>query len=508
MYINIKYIYIYIKMTGSLMQLVAYGIENIYLTDNPQITFFKTVYRRYTNFSIESIPQHFNSKVNFGNKVSCTISKNGDLINRIYVVITLPNIPQLQNDAKIRWINYIGYNLLKTIELEIGGKVIDTHYTEWLYIWNELNQKENISIDKMIGNVDELIKFDSYKNAYTLYIPLHFWFCNNISLSLPLIALTNSDVKINIEIAEFDECIIVGPTHYIYITDAICLFKKYELIKINSQNEYIQYINFNNSNMLLGYIKTDNKIILYPNDILYGIESEYITSVYDPETLLYNTIKKNIEILNLSKSNTTFRNIYNLSLIDACLLVDYVYLDSIERSKFAKSNHEYLINICQYDNDKIVYNSNNKIKIGYSNTVKELIIRAQLDNINNIYYKDIFNYTTSVNKRESKSLIKKILIKLNGFSRENEYEKDFHTYIQSFQYHNKIAPLGIFLYSFSLNPFDIQPSGSCNFSKINDISIDVLLEQITYEKSVKIRVYAISSNILKIINGYAHLVFE
>jgi hypothetical protein len=160
-------------MTGALMQLVAYGIENMYITDDPQITFFKIVYRRHTNFSIESIPQYFNIQPDFSNRVSCIISKNGDLINRIYVVITLPNIQSLPNNAKVRWVDYIGYIILKSVELEIGGKLIDRHYSEWLYIWNELNKNnKNRGTNIMIGNIDILTNYSNSKNSYTLYVPL------------------------------------------------------------------------------------------------------------------------------------------------------------------------------------------------------------------------------------------------------------------------------------------------------------------------------------------------
>lgn len=496
-------------MTGGLLQLAAYGIENMYITDNPQITFFKLVYRRHTNFATESIPQFFNIQGDFSNRVSCILSKNGDLINKIYVVVILPIIPTLSNNCVVRWVDNIGYILLKRVEIEIGGKVIDTHYSDWLYIWNELNKINNQrGLDNMIGNIDELIKFENSKNSYRLYIPLQFWFCKNTSLSLPIIALENSEIKINIEFANLLDCVIVGPTHYIYIKDCICLFKKYELIQINSDNLYIQYINFNNTTMQLGFIKTDSTIILKPNDILTGIDSNYITSIYDPSSKLYLSLQINNEILNFTKSNTIFRNIFNLSLNDVFLYVDYIYLDNMERVKFINTEHEYLIDICQFDNDKIVYQSNNKIKVGYSHPVKEILIRAQFAYMINNYYKDFFNYTTSLNKNISRSLIKKMLIKLNGFNREIEFDKHFYTYVQSYQHHKSIAPLGLCLYSFSLYPFDSQPSGSCNFSKINDISIDITIEPITYNKPVNIRVYVISYNILKISNGVGRILFD
>ena len=491
------------------MQLVAYGIENLYLTEDPQITFFKVVYRRHTNFSVESIPQYFNIKANFSNRVSCTIARNGDLINRMYLVVTLPNIPTLPNGAMVRWVSNIGYTLLKTIELEIGGKIIDTQYGDWLYIWNELNKNNNYrGINQMIGNIPELNQFSASKNSYTLYVPLQFWFCRNISLSLPIIALQYSEVKINIEFSDIGDCIIAGPTHFIYLTDSICLFKPYELIQVANSDQYIQFINFDNSTMKMGYIKMNANLVLQPNMVLTGIESNYSTTIYDPSSGLYSSITKNSETLNFTKSNSTFRDIFNLTLFDAYMYVDYVYLDNMERMKFAKSNHEYLIDVCQFDNNKIIFNSNNKIVVGYSQPTKELIIRGQIDNMINDFYKDPYNYTTSFNKKTAKSLIKKILIKLNGFNREIDYDKNFYSNIQSLQHHRATAPNGVFLYSFALNPFDSQPSGSCNFSKIDDITIDITVEPISYTKPAKIRIYALSYNILRIINGVGGLAFE
>lgn len=492
-------------MGGGLIQLAAYGIENYYLTEDPQITYFKIVYRRHTNFSIEPIPQFFNIKANFSNRVSCTISKIGDLINRTYIVIDLPNIPTLPNNAKVRWIDNVGYGLIKTVEFEVGGKIIDSSYGDWLYIWNELNKRD---LDDIIGNVPDLIEYSSSKNGYRLYVPLSFYFCRNVSLSLPIIALEYNEVKINVEFNDISSCLIVGPTHYIYLEDSICLFKPYEMLQIDDTDNYVQFINFDSSSLKMGYIKMDNNVGLAIGMVLTGLETKYQSKVYDPLTNQFKMIKTNNEILNLTKSNMTFRNIYNLTLVDAYLLVDYVYLDNLERLKFAKSNHEYLIDVCQFDNDKMIFNSNNKIKIGYFNPTKEIIIRAQYDYMINDYYKDTFNYTTSFNPKNAKSLIKKMMIKLNGFNREIDYDKMFYTYIQGFQHHYSLPPLGLFMYSFSLKPFDSQPSGSCNFSKIDDITIDITVEPISYNRIAKIKIYAFSWNIFRIMDGIGGLVFS
>lgn len=489
------------------MQLVSKGVENIYLTDDPQVTFFKIVYRRHTNFSVESIPQYFNTTPNFSTKVSCLVSKNGDLINRIYLVATLPSITTLSNDIVVRWVNYIGYAIINYIELEIGGQIIETLYSDWLYIQNELKKdNNNRGLDVMLGNVQELIRYDNSKNSYLLYIPLPFWFCRYVHSSLPIIALQHSDVKINIEFSNINNCIITGPTHYIYINDSICLFKPYEFILVNNSN-YIVFVNFNPNTYQMGYIKADPNAVLNINSTLVGIESNYQTTVYDPSTGVFSSILSNKEILHLTKSNTEFRELYNLSLTDAFLYVDYVYLDNMERYKFARTNHEYLIDVCQFDNDKIIYNSTNKIKIGYSFPTKELIIRAKFNYMTNTFYNDLFNYTTSLNNIVAKSLIKKILIKLNGFNREIDYDKNFYTYVQGFQHHNSIPPNGVFLYSFAISPFDFQPSGSANLSKIDDISIDITVEPISYSNPASIRVYTFSYNILRILDGVAALAF-
>jgi len=178
------------------MQLVAYGAQDVYLTGNPQITFFKVVYRRYTNFSMESIEQIFNGTADFGKRVTCTISRNGDLIYRVYLQVTLPLVecPQASSTEAnfcFRWVNYIGHVIIRNVEVEIGGQRIDKQYGDWLNIWNELSQEpgHQIGYDNMVGNTFALTGTALDKaEATTLYVPLQFWFCRNPGLALPLIA--------------------------------------------------------------------------------------------------------------------------------------------------------------------------------------------------------------------------------------------------------------------------------------------------------------------------------
>jgi type IV secretory pathway TrbD component len=186
-------------MGGGLLQLVAYGAQDVYLTGNPQITFFKVVYRRHTNFAMEAIEQSFNGNPSIGSRVSVLITRNGDLINRIYFRATLKNTAA--GGTKLALVPYYGLRLLKNIELEIGGQRIDKHYSEWLYIWNELSMPvgKKTGYDVMVGgnerNASVLLDGGS---EVEVYVPLEFWFCRNVGLALPLIALQYHEVKINI----------------------------------------------------------------------------------------------------------------------------------------------------------------------------------------------------------------------------------------------------------------------------------------------------------------------
>ena len=165
-------------MGGGLLQLVAYGAQDVYLTGNPQITFFKVVYRRHTNFSIESIQQTFNGNVAANSRVTCQISRNGDLVHKLYVV--------LNKDAND------GVDSINKVEVEIGGQLIDRQYGLWMKIWNELTLPANQYAKWQSLTADAT-------SAEQRYVPLDFWFCRNIGLALPLIALQYHEVKINIE---------------------------------------------------------------------------------------------------------------------------------------------------------------------------------------------------------------------------------------------------------------------------------------------------------------------
>jgi hypothetical protein len=187
---------------GGLMQLVAYGPQDVYLTGNPEVTFFKTMYRRHTNFAVESIEQTFSGTIDFGKRATATVSRNGDLINRTYFQVALPALTGTGTQA---WVRNLGNIMIDNIVVNIGGSQIDKHYGIFMHIWQELTltAEHEDTYNVMIGNTTVLTTEAATIPATTLYIPLQFWFNTNIGLSLPLIALQYHEVQFVFELRPF-----------------------------------------------------------------------------------------------------------------------------------------------------------------------------------------------------------------------------------------------------------------------------------------------------------------
>jgi len=205
-------------MGGGLLQLVAYGAQDAYISGNPHITFWKVLYKRHTNFAIEAFRVNFTGAPNYGQRVVAVVNRNADLIWKTYVQVVLPDTFSGKTNP-VFWSGdnqrRIGYVLLKKIEVEIGGQIIDTHYGEWLYLWECLtsNFDTSVKLDSMVGG--------PYNGTYTtntscggrpavLYIPLQFWFCRNPGLALPLIALQYHEVRFNITLGAATDLVSKG----------------------------------------------------------------------------------------------------------------------------------------------------------------------------------------------------------------------------------------------------------------------------------------------------------
>jgi len=585
-------------MTGGLLNIVSYGCNDLYLTGAPQITFFKTAYRRYTNFAVESLEVAPNTNTNFGEEFEVIIPRYGDLMSKTYLKVDIPlvyfsydefqftkpsknyddtnetnyniviefmkyntaayrtisrdaqvegistfdissnlnilingpgqvartNFHQLYqfdlsgtidgidikyllntsdiytitesilsvdtssniiinqllnlsescikssilcqkyyftvyrdtilnyltlvkyNNLKFAWNNKLGHNIIEYIDVYIGGEFIDRTEGEYLELNSQLTLKYHLedAYNKMIGNITELTIFDNKpKPAYTLLIPLQFWFTKNYGSAYPLIASEHNDVIIKIKFRNINLCgIIETIPNYSYALDDLWNDKKYNL--------------------------------------------------------------------------------------NCSLFVDYIFLDYLERKKFAQSAHEYLIETVQTSYE-YVYNNEYYFSIDFKHPCKELLFYFQKlayitdTNGQNKKYFDIFTSDTSGNNNS----IGYASLTLNGDEKVKSYigTKQFYNLIQPWETHRKTPNPGVYTYSFALVPEELQPSGTLNFSRIKDVLLNFYIEpEMFYYYLADIqqnpaentktttelifKIYGVCYNILRIKNGYCGLAFS
>lgn len=190
---------------GGLLQLVAKGKQDVFLTGNPQMTWFKMVYRRYTDFAIESQPMYFDGTPDFGKKITCNVPRRGDLLSQVVMEVTLPAL-KLLDGTPVSYANSIGHALIQEITLEIGEQQIDRQTGEWMEIWSNYTTTK----DKQTGFYNMIGKVDGYSpptlfGPLKLYIPLRFWFCRNPGLALPLLALQYHPIRINLTLRPLNQ---------------------------------------------------------------------------------------------------------------------------------------------------------------------------------------------------------------------------------------------------------------------------------------------------------------
>lgn len=501
-------------MTGGIIQLVAYGNQDIFLTSDPQITFFKVVYRRHTNFSIEVIPRTFINNPQFGTKVSCILSRDGDLVRKVYVVLELPKIgpfldtnQELDPITKFAWVRKIGFAIINTVQIEIGDELIDEQYGDWLNIWYELTVPFKQNIDKMIGNVEKLTSYTNGKDPYLLFIPLQFWFNRITGLALPIVSLQYNHIRFNLQLNELSKCYTLAPTNYINIDSALVNFIPFEYISqtINSVTSYAQYIQYDILEKKLYYTRVSPQpFVSAPSNtaqsnqfILTGLTSNFVTlpTIGSTERFYSNPLI----------------NFNNVLIPNSYLLIEYIFLDDEERIRFAQARHEYLVEQLFNTVQETINGLQKSYKVGFTQPCKELIWVTQMTT--NITNNDTFNYTSNVIRNFDGSLMNGPIvlnesILFNGLERITFRDSAYFTQLQPYQYHVNNAKEGIHVYSFGIHPTKHQPSGTANFSRIDNVSIKInVIPTITTTNTAKIRIYGVMYNILRIANGVSGLVF-
>jgi hypothetical protein len=407
-------------MAGGLMQLVAYGAQDVYLTGNPKVTFFQAVYKRHTNFAMENIEQTVNGTATSGGRVSVTIARNGDLISDMYVELTSVKAFEKTEDA------WVAERAISTVELSIGGQRIDKHYQKWWRLYAELymDESKKLNYGKMTSTLG-----GAGVDAKTCFLPLIFFFNRNPGLALPLIALQYHEVRIDFDLA--------------------------------------------------------------------------------------STFGDNFSSLKVWGN--------------------YIYLDTEERRRFAQKGHEYLIEQVQHTGTDSLADSGatKQIRLSYNHPVKELVWCTDTgsnlwnftDNTDVVVSSNVLSLDATANvfvspssagapqllldsttqfDEEASGPLSTFKLVLNGQDRFKEQSGKYFNQVQPFVHHSGSPMPGIYSYSFALKPEEHQPTGTCNFSRIDNAQVAVTCNR----NSSSLHMFATNYNVLRIQSGMGGLAFS
>jgi hypothetical protein len=449
-------------MGGGLLQLVAYGAQDAYISGNPQITFWKVLFKRHTNFAMEAFRVNFTGAPQYGQRMVAVVNRNADLVHKTYLEVVLPDTRSSATGATydVLWTSggqrRLGYLLIKQVEVEIGGQIIDRHYGEWLYLWENLTASYDTSskLDQMVGGPisgtsTSLVTCNGRPGV--LYIPLQFWFCRNPGLALPLIALQYHEVRFNVTLGDATTLVSKGSWPTIAAAAAV-------LPQIKEMSIYI----------------------------------------------------------------------------------DYIYLDVDERRRFAQDSHEYLIEQLQYGLQQTITTASARIDLTLNHPVKELVWVFQ--DHRKLDCSDTSAATASGNYLQPFSyndIVDRCRLQVNGQDRFDERFGDYFWKVQPYQHHSGggfwptrtavvdtttssatdplvfAAPNPVNVYSFAIQPEEHQPSGTCNFSRIDTATL--VFDSIksgangTYPSKAypyNFRIYAVNYNVLRIMSGMGGLAYS
>ncbi len=425
-------------MAGGLMQLVAYGAQDVYLTGNPKVTFFQAVYKRHTNFAMENIEQTTNGNPANNGRISVTVARNGDLIGDMYV--ELSSKASLTSKSGATDCNWVAERAIKTAELSIGGQRIDKHYQRWWRLYSELylDESKKANYAKMTTGKGQV------------FLPLIFFFNRNPGLYLPLIALQYHEVRIDFDLSDMFE-------------------------------------------------------------VYFGT----------------NTFK---------------------------VWGNYVYLDTEERRRFAQKGHEYLIEQVQHTGvDAVTSGDTKNIRLSYNHPVKELVwavtgassAEDKLWNFSsNVATGDVVVESDPTAVSESNCYVPltqatgvplfsagangglrlveegassaaavgpldTFKLVLNGQDRFKEQTGKYFNQVQPFNHHSGCPMPGVYAYSFALKPEEHQPTGTCNFSRIDNAQVALKIKSsMASGAATSLNMFATNYNVLRIQSGMGGLAFS
>ena len=547
-------------MSGTLTQLAAKGAQDKNLTVNPEITFFKGVWKHHTNFAIEAIEQEFTTgEAKAGTTATAEIPRSGDLVSDIWVKVQLGALLNplgypfdVANDPYfVTYVDEVGHALIKKVKIDIGGHQFDAHTSEYLHAFHELTKKAGRVTDSLVGKYDNYVdRVAASSEVQHLYIPLRFWFNETMSQALPLVALMYHQVKVVIEFRTRAEIVaasvlqrdVAGNEVYMDATGAWATQKRAE----NWGTDTWDVTTTGQSSgavTIKGDTTAANAFAGRPLTAALQTSAAAIAAfdITGGLTAANGGAGKAAYLLDSSSGD----------VIQSCkLLINYVFLDSVERKLFATMEHNYLIDTVQVDTPSWSTNKDNSLSVMLNHPVKELIwcVRPS-DNVadepsstdgtgvlkqgrlgqrwgkhwqadgykgaafkpsqNDGLLKSYFNFTGPSPVNTELHSFDSATLKLNGHTRFEDVKAPFLRTVHPGKYHSSTPKSMLYNYSFALDPEDWKPTGSINMSRIDTVKLD--LKQGARAGSVpagEVFIFARSINIMKIVSGMAGLKYS
>jgi hypothetical protein len=339
------------------------------------------------------------------------------------------------NNIKFAWVKNLGHSIIEYIDIFIGGKRIDRHLGIWINIWYQLTYKNSQQdiYNQLIGNVDQMTNFDnSEKPNYDIYVPLSFWFSKFNGLSFPLVAMQYNDIRFNVKLRKLEEVFFIERIYRALLngSDVVLTAELIDFIQNRSENQ-------------ADYTLTDIELV---QDIV-------LADIWEAKGKRLN----------------------------GHILLDYIYLESPERKRFAQSGHEYLIERIQYNDFTGIEQTNFDVQLDFVNPCKELVWVFLKDQ----YTKNEYGYTgcrwydhsIMLNGTNNSNPVINARMMFNNYVRIQRQIGKYFDQFQPYIYHHVSPTAGINMYSFCLDPQQHQPTGSCNFTRLTNVRLSITLDE-------------------------------
>lgn len=465
-------------MPGGLMSLLAVGAQDQYLTAAPEISYFKQVIKRTTNFSMEGIRQIFLSKPTLDTSSSqtytCRIGRHGDLLGEVFMCFTLPEIYS-DSEIQFRWIKNLANHMIVRYYVSVDTQVIDERWGDWMDVWNELSMTydKKYGYDQMIGNVQEFIAprdlrprvtvrnnwllYNLYPESTatspsipsrTFYLPLDFWFTKNPAVALPLVAMQYQNVDITIEFRNINQ-----------------LYQVYDRLTA----QWVSPVHYAELQMERG--------VPNPRKVNIG------------QFLTFDNKDANTDSID----------------INAYLECNFYYLDTPERTFIAANNQDYLIDRVYRQAFYGLSKGANNVELTLSNPIKEIIWVLRRSDM--YKFNDWWNFTGNMPMDARAPTLNTARILWNGIDRFDDKPGQYFNSLQPYMHHTTQPRAGIYAWSSALFPEKQQPSGAFNASMIS--KIDLRLETMNYTDfdNYDCIVFSVYNNIFRIVSGSGGMVF-